>query len=253
MVASLEETEFVVVRTSECEGFFKDGVERTPGLGNSTTVAGSQTVRAFVERNDIGTRWDDHDWFLRLLGSVRKTALAPRLRDISPTVHSLFVQNLARIWYDFDSLAAGRARRFTDTARLKRVLHLLTRKVLEATDRFVRDAEARMAAANAEDAANAKAESEAGDSEAVAKGKGKAKATAAAGAGSGDGSGGGSDDSDEAPALEPAPAAGEVQLHGRRRKGAPGSSGGGAGGGAAARATGALEVAYRRALAELRL
>lgn len=138
-----KQQQFVVVKTDACEGFYEDGKERTTAFGNSATEAATQTITEFVERNELDKRWDNHDWFMRLVASVRRSGLAERAKKLDTGVHRELLQMLARVWYDFDTLPAARVRKFTSVARVRRVIQRQTRNVMEITDRFVRTEERR--------------------------------------------------------------------------------------------------------------
>ena len=136
--AWMAEQQYVIVRTDACEGFYSDGVERTDAYGKSTTVAETQTVAEFVERNGIQDKWANHDWFIHLSQRVMRSGVGEACAKRGPAMRTAFIQAVGRVWFDFDALRGrGKAFKSRDAARAAigkatTALLALTRKFLHA-------------------------------------------------------------------------------------------------------------------------
>ena len=62
----------------------------------------------FIKSNDLDRRWDENDWFMKLLDEVSKSGIMDRLQN-NTEVRAKF-GSLARIWFDPDRLAAENCR-----------------------------------------------------------------------------------------------------------------------------------------------
>ncbi|GMH67127.1 hypothetical protein TrST_g14094 [Triparma strigata] len=138
---------FMVVANDVCEGFFPPGKPRTLAYSPPPPSSSPPTISDFLDpegsTTDLGRKEIEKSWFLTLHSTA--TSAASTLHSTNPTVHKLFVENLARVWFNFDTLRPARSRPFKSWARLKKVIEEDTRVLIEQTKRFVELEEERKA------------------------------------------------------------------------------------------------------------
>jgi len=136
----LAQNKYVVVHAAGCEGFYPDGQSRThafPTESGQQDVAKEQTVEEFLTGDsNIAGRWNHNDWFLGLMQAVLKRGLDARLMS-NFTLKRKFIEQLGKIWYNFDATSAGRSRPFKSFARVKKSIEGLTWIVVDATEKFL--------------------------------------------------------------------------------------------------------------------
>lgn len=172
---SLTDHRFVVVKTNGCEAFYPDGQPRTTVVLDAAAVASADGVSSSVKSNGesvaagsavdpqpgvtpertlaeflggesgVAVRWKEQDWFMRLMleaGSVvpaEQGGVPPALGRLATSglLRRRFVEQLARIWFNFDTLSAARTRPFRSWARVQAAVVTSTRALLRATNEFV--------------------------------------------------------------------------------------------------------------------
>eukprot|EP00944_MAST-04C_sp_MAST-4C-sp1_P013568 g13568.t1 len=123
----------VIVKTDACEGFYADDAPRTQPFSNVNPIPGVAEERPmddFIKSNDLDRRWDENDWFMKLLDEVSKSGIMDRLQN-NTEVRAKFQGSLARIWFDPDRLAAEK------TVGLQGSWKTVARAVEDATKRII--------------------------------------------------------------------------------------------------------------------
>jgi len=135
----LAQNKYVVVHADGCEGFYEDGKHRTHAFpGTEKNVAKETTVGEFLQgESNVATRWDHNDWFLGVMQQVTKRGLLAKFNNF--TLRRKFIEQLGKVWYNFDATKAGRLRTFKNFGRVKKVIETLTLAIVEATEKFLED------------------------------------------------------------------------------------------------------------------
>ena len=123
----------VIVKTDACEGFYADDAPRTQPFSNVNPVPGVAEERPmddFIKSNDLDRRWDENDWFMKLLDEVSKSGIIDQLQG-NNAARAKLQGTLARIWFDPDRLAAEK------TVGLQGSWKTVARAVEDATKRII--------------------------------------------------------------------------------------------------------------------
>ena len=123
----------IIVKTDACEGFYADDTPRTQPFSNANPVPGVAEERPmddFIKSNDLDRRWDENDWFMKLLDEVSKSGIMDELKD-NTNARAKFQGSLARIWFDPDRLAAEK------TVGLQGSWKTVARAVEDATKKII--------------------------------------------------------------------------------------------------------------------
>jgi len=139
----LTSDKYVLVRNDYCEGFFEKGKERTAAYPdvdknseNETTIneflnGGTNLAEKEVEKAD----------FLTLHLFVAETLQEKIVNfPLWPTLKTAFVEHLARIWFDFDTLNLGRGRtkgKLASYPQIKKHIFHSTKDLLLQTQLFL--------------------------------------------------------------------------------------------------------------------
>ena len=161
----IEEEVYVALHSTSCEGFSVDRLQpRTPiengmYLHNPDRAPGERmvTVREFLYSNvkDTSTSNGKEDgasgngiskalkankvlemhWFIGLIDSTSK--YLPPETIVIKELKTRFLNVLAKIWYNFDSLASTKTRQIKSYGRLKRDINTLTWVLVRETKKFI--------------------------------------------------------------------------------------------------------------------
>lgn len=110
-----------------------------------TTAAGTATCATI---STVAARWHETDRFLALLSAIAELDPLGAAHGgdgggsdagCCVRVRERFVERLAAIWYDFDTLAACRRRPFRSWSRARRTIEELTWSLVNATETFTRE------------------------------------------------------------------------------------------------------------------
>ena len=135
----VDDEKWVVVKNDVCEGFFEEGKERTQAYEES---AGSSTINEFLNsKTDLRTKEIKKGWFMGIHEYVVKSGVVARMR--SEDLKKCFVEQIARIWFDFDNLHTARLRKFKSWSRVEKVVEESTKVLVEQTEMFLEKEEAR--------------------------------------------------------------------------------------------------------------
>ncbi|GMI03329.1 hypothetical protein TrRE_jg11617 [Triparma retinervis] len=130
----VEREKFVVVENEVCEGFFEEGRKKTEAYdvgGGGGKDEKESTVGDFLRSGtNLQAKEEEKAWFLAL----HKKATLVKIRD--PDVRKAFVEHVARIWFNFDSLPTARNRPFKSWSRCKKILQECTDVIIEQTKKF---------------------------------------------------------------------------------------------------------------------
>ncbi|GMI21798.1 hypothetical protein TrCOL_g7207 [Triparma columacea] len=144
----VEREKFVLVKNEVCEGFFEKGREKTDAYyidegpedhkeAEDNNPNKDNTVGDFLRSNtNLQAKEEEKAWFLTL----HKKATKLKISD--PDVRKTFVEHIARIWFNFDSLPTARNRPFKSWSRCKKVVQECTEVIIEQTEKFVETEEA---------------------------------------------------------------------------------------------------------------
>ena len=97
----------VIVKTDACEGFYPDNAPRTQPFTNVNpvpAVAREQPLDNFIQRNDLDRRWEENDWFMKLIDDVSNSGIIDSLNK-HKDARRKFQSELVRIWFNPDKLA----------------------------------------------------------------------------------------------------------------------------------------------------
>jgi len=129
----------MVVNTPACEGFFSDDQKKTSPCGNGEPVVKplkTQTIQEFMTgESNLEERLKHQQWFMTLFEEINQRN-SLRLTS-NERIKRCFVEQIARIWYDFDALITARSRPFKSYNRLQRSIDTLTWTVVNETERFL--------------------------------------------------------------------------------------------------------------------
>jgi len=127
----LKREKFVVVSNDVCEGFFEEGKPRTEAYDIPKVGEKETTVEDFLTSStNLGVKESEKAWFLSL------HAFCTSLKITSPAVRKIFVEHMARIWFNFDSLPTARRRPFKSWGRVKTVIEECSKTLVENTGKF---------------------------------------------------------------------------------------------------------------------
>jgi hypothetical protein len=145
------EEHYVILRNHNCEGFEVSGgeVDETVCSSNQTEQqhlsAPLSTIKSFLtspsedetleEGDSTIERWEESQWFFALVEDISDFFPVDLIRFKS--VQVTFVNRLALIWYNFDSLSSSASRPIKSYRRLKKDIEALTWTLVKETKRFV--------------------------------------------------------------------------------------------------------------------
>ena len=102
------------------------------------TDSSTRTLRDFVG-DTLLDRWEESQWFLAMIEDI--SVYLPIGLVTNKQVMLVFVNQLAQIWYNFDSLKVAKTRPFKTYRRLKRDIESLTWALVKTTKGFLESAE----------------------------------------------------------------------------------------------------------------
>ena len=136
----------VIVKTDACEGFYPDNMPRTQPFTNVNAVpavAREQPLDDFIKHNDLDRRWEETDWFMKLIDEVSSSGIIDALNDDKEAKRN-FQTKLVNIWFNPDKLANDKTiglqgswktvARAVDAATKKLVDEFRAKYVLEQLD-----------------------------------------------------------------------------------------------------------------------
>ena len=149
----------MTIKTNQCEGFNSDLFSplSTPMFEQNTEQKGNdvistpstQTIRSFLSSSNnlsspssslpsskgVLERWEETQWFFSLLEDISQYFPIDQIH--SKKIQLQFLNQLALIWYNFDSLSTARSRPFKSYRRLKKDIEILTWIVIKETKQFI--------------------------------------------------------------------------------------------------------------------
>jgi len=130
----VNDEKWVVVKNDACEGFYEDDQERTQAYAGQP--AQEITIQEFLDSGtDLRTKEIKKAWFLSLHGTVVRSGVVQGMKETK--MRTLFIEQLARIWFDFDRLQTSRIRAFKRWDRVQRVIEEHTKMLTEQTVQFM--------------------------------------------------------------------------------------------------------------------
>jgi hypothetical protein len=151
----------VSVQSTACEGFYvhkANTVEFPRGLTpirqgkwvetgvqeiSQPDSSRVQTISEFLggeEEAGVMHKWEETQWFMSLLEDL---SLFLPSSSLSHAVRLIYVNRLARLWYNFDSISEGRRRPFKTYRRVKTVVEELTWILAKETKSFAENSSLR--------------------------------------------------------------------------------------------------------------
>jgi hypothetical protein len=139
------EVEECLVVSNKCEGFLNDSGTHLTSYDSRISYDSKVTRLAAQERTigqlldgkkvDTAERLREAEWFR---GLVEDLSLILRPKDIlNENIRGMYVIELSKIWFDFDSLVTAKKRPIKTYSRLKKEIETLSVSVASATKYFL--------------------------------------------------------------------------------------------------------------------
>jgi hypothetical protein len=141
------EENYVILRNHNCEGFeaLESTAEEVAYDGDKQDSLILPTIKSYLTASSDNNgledeestieRWEESQWFFAFVEDI--SGFFPTEQIHSKSIQLIFLNRLALIWYNFDSLSTSNSRPIKSYRRLKRDIEALTWVLVKETKRFV--------------------------------------------------------------------------------------------------------------------